>query len=280
MGENRLLLGLCLNKRKKLTEEQFLREGESNGLVSAVVDALLGIVIYLGLLGLWRTLRLGHYSYTGVIQNSQNYSYLKYYNIRGLDITSGMADKITLDITIAPLGITITVLLVFIYYSVLSSKSKFLSVGELLVGCRLNAVKYKIWENYHLVNRAGLYTVAILNLIVLLDLFKGSYLGSNVYSVADIGIKFLIVFLCIFGFYGLGRGSLIGGVFLIVSNVIGYIHSSKLSYLIVDVFKGRLYFPEKSLSTMFLFILVIEIIVLIFTLVMKIKLKRRLSLLK
>ncbi|WP_066497741.1 hypothetical protein [Abyssisolibacter fermentans] len=279
MSENRLLLILSSIKKKELTEEEFLREAESNGLVAGIVDILLGTVIYFSLLGLLKTLLFGELFYTGPLIDSSDY-YCKYYmsKIKGIEVTSEIVEKVSFDITIIPLGVVIIIGLMIFYYCALSRKLKILTLGEILVGGKLNAHKYKVWENNHLVNRGGLYTVAILNLLILTYAFRGALEGNNVYSITNLGIKYLILLLCVFGLYALGKGSLIvGELLLIASNIIAYIQSSKLGAIIVEIHRGRFFYPENRLSKMFFYMLFIIAIVFIITFTNKLIVKRRLK---
>ncbi|WDV46341.1 hypothetical protein PV797_01275 [Clostridiaceae bacterium M8S5] len=274
---DRLLTKLNSVKRRTLTKEEILKETDSNGLVACAVDILLGITIYCGLLSLLKTLLFGKLNFTGFIVNSCK-NYFEFYKIKGMHVTSDIIEKVTFDIMIVPLGILLAIIVMFYYYYSLSKKLKFLTIGEILVGGNINTQKYKFWENQHLVNRGGLYTIVILNLLILMSTFRGTLDGNNIYSISDLLIKYFIILIFIFGLYAFGKGSLAGGgILIIASQIIGYFHSLKLSPLIILINRGRFLYPEKISSKLFLIMCCLSIIVISVTFINKIIVKRKLN---
>ncbi|WBW99360.1 hypothetical protein [Oceanirhabdus sp. W0125-5] len=91
--------------------------------------------------------------------------------------------------------------------------------------------------------------------------FEGTLGADNVYSIVQIGIKYLIFLLSILGLVAFGKGELNGGYLFILSYVIGFVQSSRLGRKIVFT-SGLSHSPEANLSKIYLGMIVIAIVAL------------------
>lgn len=178
MGQKEFILKMASIEKKELTEEGVLREAESNIIIAALMDILIGIAVYCNLLGLLKTIKLGEFFYTGSLTSNDYLS-----TTRGMKLISQEAlEKISFNIIVVPFGIVIIGGVVIYYHCILSKKLKFLSLGEIIVGGKFNKYKEKIWENPHLINRSALYLICILSFLILTISFEGA-LGQVMFTL-------------------------------------------------------------------------------------------------
>jgi len=273
MGQEEFILKMKSLEKKELTEEEVLREADSNIIVAAIIDILFGIAAYCNLLSLIKTLRLGELFYTGGLTSHRYIS-----QTRGSKLISQeVIEKATFDIMVVPLGILIIGGAVVYYHCSLAKKANFSTLGEILVGTKVNKCKEKKWENPHFINRSGLYLICILSFLLSTIYFEGTLGANNIYSIVHIGIKYLIFLLSLFGLVALGKGNLNGGCLFILSYIIGYFQSSNLSEIIMFN-SGIDHSPEANLSKIYLGMIFIAIVALAISYKNKEKVMKRLNL--
>lgn len=280
MEDDKFVSKLSSIKKRELTEEEFLREANSNSVMAAFIDTLVGLLLFFNALAITKTTLFGNFTFTGYLINKRSFYIFEYYSklIPCLGVEPEVLDKLVFEITIIPLGILVMIILSFWYHCSLYRKTKFLSPGEMLIGTRVNCHKYKTYENPHLTNRGIVYTTFLVNLVFILNMFAPVIEGCNVYSLVHLLIKLSIPSLLILGMYFFGKGNLLLTIISSASaNLIGYLQSKNLIYIIVNIKNGFVTYPEQHMSKIFYYMLYIQAIGFTFILIKKVVVRIRLK---
>lgn len=100
----------------------------------------------------------------------------------------------------------VTIIFCIVYYKRLSTKVKWLSIGERITGRRLNE-GVKQWFNPYKTNRWGIFVLAFIQMIIIGNNFDGLSNGV-IYTMTELIGKYINMGLIIYGLVLLGKGKL------------------------------------------------------------------------